>query len=78
MFLAGDAAHMMPPFMGQGMCSGIRDAANLAWKLAAVIDGRSSDDMLDSYEAERRPHTETVVAMSVAAGQTLSRLAIDA
>ena len=77
-FLAGDAAHMMPPFMGQGMCSGVRDAANLAWKLAEVITGVSPDELLDSYEIERRPHTEAVVAMSVAAGQTLARLAADA
>lgn len=76
-FLAGDAAHMMPPFMGQGMCSGVRDAANLAWKFAEVVNGVSPVDLLDSYERERRPHTESVVAMSVAAGQTLSRLAVD-
>ena len=76
-FLAGDAAHMMPPFMGQGMCSGVRDAANLAWKLAEVVTGVSPVELLDTYESERRPHTEAVVAMSVAAGQTLARLAID-
>lgn len=76
-FLAGDAAHMMPPFMGQGMCSGMRDAANLAWKLAEVVNGVSTGELLDSYERERRPHTESVVAMSVAAGQTLARLAAD-
>lgn len=75
--LAGDAAHMMPPFMGQGMCSGVRDAANLAWKLAEAVGDGSSDDLLDSYERERRRHTEAVVAMSVAAGQTLARLATD-
>ncbi len=77
-FLAGDAAHMMPPFMGQGMCSGVRDAANLAWKLAEVVTGGSPVELLDTYESERRPHTEAVVAMSVAAGQTLARLAADA
>lgn len=76
-FLAGDAAHMMPPFMGQGMCSGVRDAANLAWKLAEVVRGVSPIGLLESYEAERRPHTEAVVELSVAAGQTLSRLAVD-
>lgn len=68
--LAGDAAHQMPPFMGQGMCSGMRDAANLAWKLA-------SGHPLDTYEAERRPHVEAVTAMSVEAGRLLAELAAD-
>ena len=76
-FLAGDAAHMMPPFMGQGMCSGIRDAVNLAWKLAAVHETGPDDALLATYEAERRPHAETVVRMSMDAGRTLSRLAAD-
>ncbi|MBI4883035.1 MAG: FAD-dependent monooxygenase [Actinobacteria bacterium] len=75
--LAGDAAHMMPPFMGQGLCSGVRDAANLAWKLSEVVRGSSAAELLDSYESERRPHAETVVAMSVVAGRTLARLAAD-
>ena len=75
--LAGDAAHMMPPFMGQGMCSGVRDAANLAWKLAEVVKGQSSDELLDTYENERAGHTETVIEMSVEAGCTLARLAAD-
>lgn len=64
--LIGDAAHTMPPFMGQGMCSGVRDAVNLAWKLSAVIGGDADDSLLDTYEAERRPHTETLIQMSVA------------
>lgn len=75
--LAGDAAHMMPPFMGQGMCSGVRDAANLAWKLAEVVGGQSSAELLATYETERAGHTETVIEMSVEAGRTLARLAAD-
>jgi 3-(3-hydroxy-phenyl)propionate hydroxylase len=73
--LAGDAAHQMPPFMGQGMCSGVRDAVNLAWKLAAVVRGEASEALLGSYEAERRPHTEAVIELSVQAGRLLSDLA---
>jgi 3-(3-hydroxy-phenyl)propionate hydroxylase len=73
--LAGDAAHQMPPFMGQGMCSGVRDAANLAWKLAAVVDGTAGPELLATYEAERRPHVEAVIALSVQAGRLLGDLA---
>ena len=76
-FLAGDAAHMMPPFMGQGMCSGVRDAANLAWKLAEVVRGASDPSLLATYETERRPHAEAVTALSIEAGRTLARLAVD-
>ncbi len=76
-FLAGDAAHMMPPFMGQGMCSGIRDAVNLAWKFHEVFDIGRGSELLDTYEAERRPHAEVVVQMSIEAGRTLARLAAD-
>ena len=64
-FLAGDAAHQMPPFLGQGLCSGVRDAANLAWKLRLVVDGIAGDEVLDTYGAERLPHSAGVVAHAV-------------
>jgi 3-(3-hydroxy-phenyl)propionate hydroxylase len=64
MMIAGDAAHTMPPMLGQGMCTGIRDALNLAWKLPRVIRGESPIELLDTYESERRPHAEVFVAIS--------------
>ncbi|MEM8924439.1 MAG: bifunctional 3-(3-hydroxy-phenyl)propionate/3-hydroxycinnamic acid hydroxylase [Actinomycetota bacterium] len=74
-FLAGDAAHQMPPFNGQGMCTGMRDADNLAWKLAAVIQGRAGEPLLDTYDAERRPHAAGQVAHSVDAGRLIGDIA---
>lgn len=73
-FLAGDAAHQMPPFLGQGLCAGIRDAANLAWKLALVERGRSSEALLDTYGEERLPHAAAVVAHAVQTGQLIDHL----
>ncbi len=68
-FLLGDAAHMMPPFAGQGLNSGIRDAANLCWKIADVLAGRLADAALDSYEQERRAHAEATVRLSERLGR---------
>lgn len=64
-FLLGDAAHMMPPFAGQGLNSGFRDAANLCWKVAEVAHGRATTHLLDSYESERRPHAKAMIDLSV-------------
>jgi 3-(3-hydroxy-phenyl)propionate hydroxylase len=74
-FIAGDAAHQMPPFLGQGLCSGIRDAANLAWKLRLVADGRAGEDLLHTYSAERLPHAAATVAHAVATGRLIDELA---
>lgn len=67
--LAGDAAHQTPPFAGQGMCSGLRDAANLAWKLAAVIEGDANDRLLDTYQPEREPNVRATIAMAIMMGR---------
>lgn len=60
-FLAGDAAHMMPPSAGQGLCSGVRDAVNLAWKLARVVQKQAGSHLLDSYQSERLPHVSEIL-----------------
>lgn len=74
-FLAGDSAHQMPPFLGQGLCSGLRDGVNLAWKLALVKEGRANDSLLDSYHAERLPHATGVVHHAVDTGRLIDHLA---
>ena len=71
MLIAGDAAHLMPPFAGQGMCSGFRDAANLAWKLDLVLRGQAGEALLDTYAAERRAHVQHAIGMSVNLGKVI-------
>jgi 3-(3-hydroxy-phenyl)propionate hydroxylase len=71
-FLAGDAAHAMPPWIGQGMSAGVRDAANLCWKLGAVLSGQAPDSLLDSYQAERKPHVTDVTRRARIAGRIIT------
>ena len=70
--LAGDAAHLMPVWQGQGYNSGIRDASNLAWKLTAVLQGRCDDTLLDSYDAERHGHARSMIDLSTLVGRVIS------
>ena len=72
LLIAGDAAHQSPPFMGQGMCAGIRDAANLAWKLALCIRRGHDDAVLDSYQSERHPHVRAFIEGAVALGRLVN------
>lgn len=67
-FLLGDAAHLSPPFIGQGMGAGLRDAANLTWKLAAVLRGELPDTALDSYQSERKPHARSMIRLAQLVG----------
>ncbi|OBK32444.1 3-(3-hydroxyphenyl)propionate hydroxylase [Mycobacterium sp. 1165196.3] len=71
-FLLGDAAHLTPPFIGQGMGAGLRDAMNLAWKIAAVQRGDLAPSVLDSYEAERRPHARAMIALALNVGRAMT------
>ena len=75
--LAGDAAHEMPPFLAQGMCSGIRDSHNLSWKLDLLLNGQADGSLLDSYQAEREPHVRFITEKAIELGrvQTLRDLA---
>ncbi len=70
--LAGDSAHQTPPFLGQGMCQGLRDAGNLAWKLVMVVQGRAHARLLDTYTEERRPHVEATTRLAKDIGYLLS------
>jgi flavoprotein hydroxylase len=69
--LAGDAAHQTPPFAGQGLCAGLRDAMNLAWKLDLVVRGLAPDALLDTYGRERGPHAEAVIELAMDMGKLI-------
>jgi 3-(3-hydroxy-phenyl)propionate hydroxylase len=68
-FLAGDAAHITPPFVGQGLVAGLRDGANLAWKLAWVLRGYAAPSVLDTYDVERRPHAQAMINLAKLMGR---------
>jgi 3-(3-hydroxy-phenyl)propionate hydroxylase len=72
-FLAGDAAHLSPPFIGQGLGLGLRDVHQLAWKLAAVLAGEALDELLDSYQAEREPHARALIGVARLLGRLMTR-----
>ncbi|SFS65529.1 bifunctional 3-(3-hydroxy-phenyl)propionate/3-hydroxycinnamic acid hydroxylase [Saccharopolyspora flava] len=74
MLLAGDSAHLMPPFAGQGMCSGVRDAASLAWRLDLVLRGRAAERLLDGYPAERAKQVRRTTDASIEMGKLVSEL----
>jgi len=78
LLLAGDSAHQTPPFLGQGMCAGIRDVANLAWKLRDVIAGRAEASLLDTYQSERSPHVREFIELAIRLGGVINTKAVEA
>ena len=71
-FLLGDAAHLTPPFIGQGMGAGLRDAMNLAWKLAGVLTATLEADVLDTYQQERKPHARAMIRLALGVGRSMT------
>jgi len=78
LLIAGDSAHLTPPFLGQGMCAGMRDAGNLAWKLARVLRGQNDDTLLDTYQTERAPHVREYIELAVRLGGLINTKAMEA
>jgi hypothetical protein len=72
--LVGDAAHLTPPFLGQGLCSGLRDAANVAWKLDLVLRGVAGEQLLDTIDPERQPQNEAIIRLAIELGKVLCQL----
>ena len=68
-FISGDAAHLMPPFMGQGMCAGIRDASNLAWKIAKCLKNEHDEKLLDTYQSERFSNVKEYIETTMRMGE---------
>jgi len=78
LLIAGDAAHLTPPFMGQGLCAGMRDVANLAWKLGRVLRGQAAADILDTYQTERAAHVREYIELAVRLGGLINTKAMEA
>jgi 3-(3-hydroxy-phenyl)propionate hydroxylase len=78
LLLAGDSAHQTPPFLGQGMCAGIRDVANLAWKLRDIIAGDADPGLLDTYQSERSPHVREFIELAIRLGGVINTKAMEA
>ena len=78
LLIAGDSAHLTPPFLGQGMCAGMRDAGNLAWKLGRVLQGRNDDSLLNTYQTERAPHVREYIELAVRLGGLINTKAMEA
>ena len=71
-FIAGDAAHLMPPFMGQGMCAGIRDASNLAWKISSCLRFKHNETLLNSYQSERSLNVKEYIETTMRMGEFIN------
>ncbi len=72
-FLLGDAAHLTPPFIGQGLCAGVRDSMNLSWKIAGVLSGDLPESVLDTYELERKPHARAMIQLAKLIGVSMTQ-----